>query len=304
MKIRNRGITLLLVVLMGLGLTGCGASDNSSKGFKEEDKISVVTTIYPMYDFVKNIAGDKAEVINLVPAGTEPHDFELSTGDMQLMEQADMFVYNGAGMEHFVDKTLNSISNSNLIVVEAAEKIAPIKGEDGDTDPHTWLSVTNAVLEAERIKDAFVEMDADNADYYEANFETYKEKLEKLDSDYRTELTNLSKDTIVVAHEAFGYLCKEYKLKQEAVEGLTADSEPDSARMKEIIDFCQAEDIKIIFFEELVNPKVANAIASETGAETMVLNPIEGLTAEQEEQGLNYIGLMEQNLEALKKALK
>lgn len=304
MKIRNRGIALLLVVLMGLGLTGCGASGNNSKGFKEENKISVVTSIYPMYDFVENIAGDKAEVINLVPAGIEPHEFELSTGDMQLLEQADLFIYNGAGMEHFVDKTLNSLSNDNLVVVEAAEKITPIEGEDGETDPHTWLSVANAILEAGRIKDALVEIDVDNAQYYEANYETYKNKLEQLDSAYRAELTDLSKDTIVVAHEAFGYLCKEYNLKQEAVEGLTADSEPDSARMKEIIDFCKAEDIKIIFFEELVSPKVANAIASETGAETMVLNPIEGLTAEQEEQGLNYIGLMEQNLEALKKALK
>lgn len=300
----NKWIAILLVISMGFELTGCGTGTGNFQGFEDENKISVVTTIYPIYDFVKNIAGDKAEVINLVPAGMEPHDFELSTGDMQLMEQAEMFLYNGAGMEHFVDKTLDSLSNDELVVVEAAAKITPIQAEDGDQDPHTWLSVQNAIQEAEAIKDAFVNMDTENADYYEANFETYKEELEQLDLKYRAELTDLSRDTIVVAHEAFGYLCQEYGLKQEAVEGLTADSEPDSARMKEIIDFCKAEDIKIIFFEELVSPKVANAIASETGAETMVLNPIEGLTSEQEDAGLDYIGLMEQNLEALKKALK
>ena len=303
MKIWNKMTALMVVVFLAFGLSGC-ATGSSSRGFKEEDKISVVTTIYPMYDFVKNIAGDRAEVINLVPAGLEPHDFELSTGDMQLMEQAELFIYNGAGMEHFVDKTLKSLGNEKLVVVEAAKEIDTFQSEDGETDPHTWLSVENAMAEALAIKEALVKMDGENAAYYEANYEAYREKLEKLDTRYREELTGLSGDTIVVAHEAFGYLCQEYGLKQEAVEGLTADSEPDSARMKEIIDFCKEEEIKVIFFEELVSPKVANTIASEIGAETMVLNPIEGLTAEQEEEGLDYIGLMEENLEALKKALE
>ncbi len=303
MKIWNKVTAAVLAVFLVIGLSGC-TTGSSSKDFKDEDKIAVVTTIYPMYDFVKNIAGDRAEVINLVPAGMEPHDFELSTGDMQLMEQAELFIYNGAGMEHFVDKTLKSLTNEKLVVVEAAKEIATFQSEDGETDPHTWLSVENAIAEALAIKEALVNMDSENADYYESNYVTYREKLEKLDSKYREELTGLSRDTIVVAHEAFGYLCQEYGLKQEAVEGLTADSEPDSARMKEIIDFCKKEEIKVIFFEELVSPKVANTIASEIGAETMVLNPIEGMTAEQEEAGLDYIGLMEENLEALKKALK
>lgn len=321
MKMARRKKSLCAVILLGILFTisGCGTNTNS-RNFKEEDKISIVTTIYPVYDFACNIAGDKAEIINLVPAGTEPHDFELSTGDMQLMEKADIFIYNGAGMEHFVDKTLKSISNEDLVVVEAAKGIDLIAAEhhhdeeseeehdDSDseekTDPHTWLSVQNAIVEAEVIKEALVEADAENADYYEANFEAYKEKLEALDESYKEELSNLSKDTIVVAHEAFGYLCKEYGLKQEAVEGLTADSEPDAARMKEIIEFCKENDIQVIFFEELVSPKVAQTIANEIGAETIVLNPVEGLTAEQKEEGLNYIGIMEQNLESLKKALK
>ena len=317
MKIASRKKSLCSVILLGILFTisGCGANTNS-RNFKEEDKISIVTTIYPVYDFACNIAGDKAEIINLVPAGTEPHDFELSTGDMQLMEKADIFIYNGAGMEHFVDKTLKSISNEDLVVVEAAKGIDLIAAEhhhdeeehedsesEEKTDPHTWLSIQNAIVEAEAIKEALVEADAENADYYEANFEAYKEKLVALDESYKEELSNLSKDTIVVAHEAFGYLCKEYGLKQEAVEGLTADSEPDAARMKEIIEFCKENDIQVIFFEELVSPKVAQTIANEIGAETMVLNPVEGLTAEQEEEGLNYIGIMEQNLEVLKKAL-
>ena len=322
MRIR-RLCYIMLLMLCVLGVSGC--SGKSTTGFQEEDKISIVTTIYPVYDFACNIAGDKAEIINLVPAGIEPHDFELSTGDMQLIEQADVFIYNGADMEHFVDKTLGSISNKDLIIVECANGLELLEcehthehsHEDGQEegqeaeceeehtlDPHTWLSVSNAIKEAEAIKNALVALDSENADYYESNYEAYSKELEELQNLYKTELSGLSKNTIVVAHEAFGYLCAEYGLQQEGIEGLTADSEPDSARMKEIIDFCKEEDVKVIFFEELVSPKVAETIASEIGAETMVLNPIEGLTAEQEEQGLDYIDLMKENLETLKKALK
>lgn len=318
-------------------LTAC--SPRNTKAFTQGDKISVVTTIYPVYDFTCHVAGDKAEIINLVPAGVEPHDFELTTGDMQLLEQADIFIYNGADMEHFVDKTLKSVSNENLVVVECAKGLELIEAEhshshddeeneyeednlgkqaevskeqsedahdhEGESlDPHTWLSIDNAIKETEAIKDALVAFDKDNASYYENNFNAYKEELEELKALYEAELSGLSKDTIVVAHEAFGYLCAEYDLHQEGIEGLTAESEPDSARMKEIIDFCREQEVKVIFFEELVSPKVAEAIASEIGAETMVLNPIEGLTAEQEDEGLDYIGLMKQNLEALKKALQ
>ncbi len=314
MKTRMIKNVVMLVVFV-FALTGCSRSGGTNVGFQDDSKLSIVTTIYPVYDFACNIAGDKAEIINLVPAGVEPHDFELSTGDMQLIEQADVFIYNGAGMEHFVDKTLDSVSNKGLFVVECAKNITLLESEhshehgtsqedEEHSDPHTWLSVTNAILEAEAIKDTLVDIDPENAKYYEDNFTAYKEELTKLHEMYQTELSDLSSDTIVVAHEAFGYLCEEYGLHQEGIEGLTADSEPDSARMKEIIDFCKENEIQVIFFEELVSPKVAETVASEIGAKTMVLNPIEGLTAEQEEEGLDYIGLMKQNLETLKKALQ
>ncbi len=318
MKYRNIKymITLLTFIIF---VTGCTGSINSKKGFKEENKISVVTTVYPIYDFTKNIAGENAEIINLVPAGMEPHDFELSTGDMQLIEEADIFIYNGAGMEHFVDKTLQSISNKDLMIVECAKDIELLNAthshEEGEIhekeshneenmDPHTWLSISNAIKEAEVIKEAFVKADEEHAKYYEDNYQAYKEELTQLQNLYKSELSDLSSNTIVVAHEAFGYLCEEYNLTQLGIEGLTADSEPDSARMKEIIDFCREYEVKVIFFEELVSPKVAESIASEVGAQTMVLNPIEGLTAEQIADEKDYISIMHDNLEALKKALQ
>ena len=304
MNIYKKMASLCFVIcIMAEMLTGCGDGAAMGSRFQDEDKLSVVTSIYPMYDFVSKNAGEKAEIINLVPAGTEPHDFELSTGDMQLLEQADMFIYNGADMEPFADKTIQALSNPNLTVVEAASGVELIK-EDGHSDPHTWLSVENTIAECGVIKDALIQVDGENADYYTDNYNAYVEQLKELDETFREGLKDISKDTIVVAHQAFGYLCEEYGLKQEAVEGLTADSEPDSARMKELIDFCKKEDIHVIFFEELVSPKVAQTIANEADAETMVLNPIEGITAEQEKEGTDYISLMKENLKALQKALK
>ncbi len=304
------------VCLLMLSLAGCGQAGDDGKQFTDKDKISIVTTIYPVYDFASNIAGDKAEIINLVPTGVEPHNFELSPKDMQLIEEADLFIYNGAGMENFVDKTLNAIQNENLVIVECAKDITLLESNhshhedeheeehDGKVDPHTWLSVQNAIVAIEYMKDALITLDKENAQYYEDNYAAYKEELVELDSLYQEELKDLPRDTIVVNHEAFGYLCEAYGIHQVGIEGLSADSEPDSARMKEIVDFCNEEDIRIILFEELVSPKVAQTVASEIGAETMVLNPIGGLTAEQEANGKNYIELMKDNLEVLKTALQ
>lgn len=300
----KKTVYIIFALVAILLFAGCGTGTKETSGFKEKDKISVVTTIYPMQDFVTQIGGDKVEIINLVPAGMEPHDFELSTGDMGLLEEADLLVYNGAGMEHFIDKTIQTISNDSIVIVEAAKDVEQIKSEDGEQDPHTWLSIQNAKKECEAICNALCEIDKDHEAYYKEHLASYEEKLDGLYAEYEKELSGCKNDTIVVAHEAFGYLCNEFSLKQEGIEGLMADSEPDSGRMKEIIDLCKKENIKVIFFEELVSPKVAQTIADETGATTMVLNPIEGLTKEQEEENLDYIGLMRENLEALKVALQ
>ena len=295
-------IILMIMIFIIPFITACGNEGGEKSLFQDENKISIVTTIYPVYDFTCNIAGDHAEVINLVPAGTEPHDFELSTGDMMLLEQADMFIYNGAGMENFVDKTLAGLSNKELVSVEAATNVKLL--ENGHiTDPHTWLSIENAKKECEAIKDSLVMIDPDNTEDYEENYKEYINKLDELITEYEDGLKDRKKDLIVVAHEAFGYMCDEFDLTQQGIESINADAEPDSSRMKELIDICRDNEVKIVFFEELVSPKVAETIASEAGAETMVLNPIEGLTAEQEEQGLDYIGIMRSNLDALKKAL-
>jgi zinc transport system substrate-binding protein len=254
------------------------------------------------------IGGDRVRVVNMVPAGTEPHDWEPAVSDVAGLENAAVFVYNGAGMEHWAEDILAALQNEALVAVEASAGVTLIEGSDGHGDggydPHVWLDPLNAKLELANIRDAFVRADPDNADYYGANYTRYAAELDALDTEFRDGLSALPNKDIIVAHEAFGYLCVAYGLNQVPIEGLSADSEPDPARMAEIIDFAAERDVKVIFFEELVSPKVAGTIAEAIGAKTDVLNPIEGLSDEDLSAGGDYFSAMRQNLEALKAALQ
>ena len=283
------------------------------------EKLKVMASFYPMYDFAVKIGGDQAEVTDMVPAGTEPHDWEPAATDIKNLEEADLFIYSGAGMEYWVDDVLASLENRKLVSAEASMGLTlrPGHGEEeehegaaeeghdhGQYDPHVWLSPVNAKKEMENIKNAFIEADPDNQAYYEANYDTYAAKFDVLDQEYKDTLSALPNKNIVVSHEAFGYLCDAYGLNQMGIEGLSPDSEPDPARMAEIIDFVKENKVKVIFFEELVSPKVAETIASETGASAQMLNPLEGLSDEELENGADYFSVMESNLQQLKAALE
>ncbi len=296
-------------------LTGCGVQGDS---FASDDgRLRVLTSFYPMYDFACKIGGDSIEVINMVPSGTEPHDWEPSTNDLKNLEKADVFIYNGADMEPWADDLLVSRSDA-LRVVEASENIelrttdgehehahehAEADHHHGDFDPHVWLDPENAKIEMETIKDALSASDPANAAVFQANYEKYAAELDALDAEFREKLSSLPNRTIVVAHEAFGYLCDAYGLTQVGIEGLSPDSEPDPGRMAQVIDFVRENNISTIFFEELVSPKVAEAIASETGAQAKMLSPLEGLSDEQSAAGADYFSVMHDNLAALLEAL-
>ncbi len=283
----------------------------------EGEKLTVYASFYPMYDFAMKVGGDKVTVVNMVPAGMEPHDWEPAASDIVGLENADVFVYNGAGMEHWVDKVLKALSNKDLTVANTSEGLTLLAGhsheeeaEEGHGeeaeayDPHVWLGPLQAKAQMEAIKNALVKADPGNTAYYEENYTRCAAEFDALDQEFKQELAMLPDREIVVSHQAFGYLCAAYDLTQVPIEGLTPDSEPTPARMAEIIDFVKEHQVSTIFFEELVSPKVAETIAAATGAVTEVLNPIEGLTDEQIAAGEDYFSVMRQNLDALIKALK
>lgn len=296
--------------------------------------LAVYASFYPVYDFVQKIGGDRVEVRCLVPAGTEPHDWEPATTDIRALADADVLVYHGAGMEHWADDVLASLGNDQLVATEASRGIelrelgegegdahGHAEGEadahghagegaggDGDADaagvdPHVWLAPLKAKEELANIRDGLKRADPDGASAYDANYETWAAALDGLDEEYRERLAGVSSRTIVVSHEAYGYLCDAYDLVQEAIAGIEADGEPDARRMAEIADFARKHDVRVIFSEELVSPKVAQAIATEAGARVEQLNPLEGLTDEQLAAGEDYLSVMRDNLAKLVDAL-
>lgn len=317
---KKLGIKLAALVMSAtFVLVGCGSNEGKkgSSSSEKSDKLKVTASFYPMYDFSKKIGGDKVEVKNMISSNVEPHDWEPTPKDLVSIGDSDVFVYNGAGMETWIDKVTKSSDNKNLELVEASKGVKLLKGEEdedakeekehehehGAYDPHVWLSPENAKKEMENIKNAFVKADPKNKDYYENNYNENAKKLDELDKKFKDELAKTKKKDIVVAHQAFGYICNAYGLNQVAIEGLSPDSEPDAAKMAEIAKFAKDNKVKYIFFEELVSPKVAETIAKEVGAKTEVLNPIEGLTDKQLKDGEDYFSIMNKNLEVLLKAL-
>ena len=312
----NRLSALVCACTLSLSLlTGCGTQPADTAA--GDGRLRVLTSFYPMYDFACKIGGDCIDVTNMVPSGTEPHDWEPSTNDLKNLEKADVFIYNGADMEPWADDLLVSRSDT-LRVVEASENVElrTTDGEHehahehedadhhhGDFDPHVWLDPENAKIEMEAIRDALCAADPENSTVFQSNYEKYAAELDALDAEFREKLAPLPNRTIVVAHEAFGYLCDAYGLTQVGIEGLSPDSEPDPGRMAEVIDFVREHSISTIFFEELVSPKVAEAIASETGAQAKMLSPLEGLSDEQAAAGADYLSVMHDNLAALMEAL-
>jgi len=329
-----------MITALGV-LAGCASADpvgsvTDSPGAPvgSSGKLLVYASFYPMYDFAAKIGGDRIELNIVVPTGSDPHDWEPTPVLIAGLEKAEVFIYNGAGMEHWVDTVLTSLQNKNLIVVETAADIPLLEdthshaavidrnqnyghehGQEHDDpddqnhdgcefDSHTWLNPQYAKKQMALIKSAFTTADPDNSDYYEANYDYYATELDKLDAEYKEELASLKNKVIVVSHEAYGYLCDAYGLVQVGIMGLQPDAEPTPARMAEVIDLVKAYNVGTIFFEKLAGPRVAEVIADATGAEVAALSPLEGLTETEIAEGDDYFSVMRKNLEALKKALE
>ncbi|MGG1551642.1 metal ABC transporter substrate-binding protein [Paenibacillus ferrarius] len=301
--IGQRLIYICLTAFLLVSLAACG----SPKAKLVEGKVNVVTSFYPLYDFTKQIGGDYVNVINLVPAGVEPHDWSPKSRDIKNMTDAQVFVYQGAGFEGWVGDFLDSLSaEAKVKVVEASQGANLLKTDENKEqfDPHAWLSPLNAKQMANNIKKALIAVDPIHKDAYEQNYQKYAEALTALDTRYKTELAKTSKKEIAVSHHAFAYLCRDYGLTQMSLMGLSPDAEPTAQDLKQMNAFIKEHGLKYIFFEELVSDKLAKTLAKDAGAQTLVLNPLEGLTDEQIEAGETYISIMDKNLKNLVTALQ
>jgi zinc transport system substrate-binding protein len=289
----------------------------------------VVASFYPLYEFSRQVAGDRAEVVSLVPPGVEPHDWEPSPSDVIQLQKAKLFVYNGAGFEPWIEKLVKEVAGKATVAVSTTERVPlvvadlrtrddPAQGGEkkgtapgGEAkagpaalDPHVWLDPVLAQGQVEAIRIGFEKIDPANAATYAANARTYTATLRALHEAFEAGLRQCARRDLVVSHAAFGYLARRYRLVQVPVMGLAPEAEPSPAELAALVRFARRQKVKYIFFETLVSPKLADTLAREVGAHTLVLNPVEGLTKTEQDAGQSYVSLMEENLKHLRTALE
>ncbi|TRZ38969.1 zinc ABC transporter substrate-binding protein [Niallia circulans] len=315
MKKTKWGIVLAAAVTL---LSGCGAQDVQTNNDGDK-QLKIMTSFYPMYEFTKQIAGNQADVELLIPSSTEPHDWEPTPKDIKKVHDADLFIYNSEYMETFVPTIEAAAEDEGTVFVEASQGIALMEGleeeeehhdeeeehhhdHSHEMDPHVWLSPALAMKEVETITASLIESDPTHEDEYKNNSESYLKELSALDSEYKEKLALVSKKEMITQHAAFGYLAHDYGLEQIAIAGLSPEQEPSAAKLAELKTFASEHDINVIYFEEAASPKVAETLANEIDAKTTVLNTLELVNEEDQKNGLDYISIMKNNLNAIVQA--
>ena len=434
------GVAIAVAIIASV-MAFSGVSDNSmpmdtpevdqTNLVSQEEKLTVLTSFYPYHEFTKNVAGDFAEVKQFMPSGVEAHDWEPRAQEIQSLNDADVFVYNGLGMEPYVENIIGSGEFDNVLFVKASEGVELLKFEDdhddhdehakeddhddhddshaeefydeiamvieefeeghmtesqsieaieeilheheGDGhdhgagaieeiehvlheiedghiegsegleeihhlvsgedvhdehakedehdehakedehdghdhdyefDPHIWLDPLLVKQQVNVIRDGLIQADPQNKEHYEENARIYNNKMDALDMKIESSLSSCQKDTIVPFHNAFTYLGERYDIHVMALSGMTPDSEASAAEIAEFVDFVKDNDIKVIFSEELVDPRLAEVIAEEANAQVILFSPLEALTPDEIGTNISYIDKMEQNLDSLVVALE
>lgn len=306
-------ISVLLMCLTALSFMSVFSGCNSTGGeFSENsDNVKIVSTIFPYYDFARNITGNKAEIKLLLSPGNEPHSYDPAPADIVAIENCDIFIYNGGESDEWVESVLESLQNTDIKILRMIDYIEPLYEQNPDHttgdeyDEHIWTSVRNAQTLSAVIADAVASIDVENADYYAENEQNYASKLRELDEKFSEIVNNASRDTIVFGDRfPFLYLLTDYNLNYEcAFPGCSSETEPSIATVTYLIDYVNSEKIPAVFYIEFSNGKTARLIAEDTGAETLQIFSCHNVTKEQFENGTDYISLMEQNADVLKEAL-
>lgn len=293
---------LILTALLILLWVGYALTRTPIEATEPTPKRPLVTTsIYPLEFLVRSIAGTVVEVKNITPIGTEPHDYEPSPKDMRQIAESALILLAGGGVEPWATDLSKTVDTKQVTIKQQLEATLP-KGMITD-DPHFWLSPM-IMQEASRIVTAaLIERFPEHEATFNRNETALLHSLDELDRSYQTGLATCTTRDLVTAHDAFRYLARDYNLETIAIAGISPDTEPSPQELSKIAALVTEKKVDVIFFEELVSPKYAQTIAGETGASTMVLDPIEGLTATGLNTGATYLSIMNANLSSLRKAL-
>lgn len=273
-------IMRVILILMVMAVApGCGGSEGGSPG-----KTSVVAAFYPLADAAEEIGGNSVDVTNLTPAGTEPHDVELSVRDVEKVRSADVVFYLGEGFQPALERAVDGADGETVDLLQSVEV--------QEKDPHVWLDPVRFQQIAMRIGDVL-----------ERPSKSFVRRLARLHADFHEGLRRCERREIVTSHDAFGYLADRYGLKEIPITGISPEAEPTPRALQRVIDQVRESGATTVFFETLLSPRIAETVARETGARTAVLNPIEGLTEDELARGENYFSVMRENLATLRKAL-
>jgi len=301
-------ISIIGIIVLGLYL----AIRFSAIPKNNNQKLTVVTTIFPLYDFVKVIGQDKVEVSLLLPPGIEAHNFEPRPSDISKINEADIFIYTGKLMEPWAEDIINGLSSKSLLVIDASASLFPVgtlidnQSElSSEQDPHIWLDFGNDKQIIQAIVEALIMKDVPNADYYRAQASDYQILLSDLDSRYLAALQECkSREIIYGGHYAFAYLAKRYNLQYFSAQGISPDSEPTAQDFVKLSEQIKQNNIKYIFYVELASPKIAETIARETGAQMLLLNASHNVSREDLVDSKTFLQIMEENLNNLKIGLE
>lgn len=335
----KKACVFFTVMLLSAGLAaGCGGRRQEPDGNRTEDhvqaegskeKLKVVTTLFPYYDFTRQIAGDKVELTLVVPAGMDSHSFEPTPADMRTIQEADILICNGGAMEQWVSQVTEALDTSHMTVVTMMEYVDVVEeeivegmedeahehghdsheehshGEEHEYDEHIWTSPVNAMKFTRVITDALVQADPENRQLYEAGRDGYLKKLEEVHQMLLQVARDRKRDTIVVGDKfPFRYLAEEYGFQYRAAfSGCSTDTEPSARTIAYLIDKVREENIPAVYYLELSSHRVSEIIGEETGAEPMLLHSCHNVTRREFDAGITYVDLMLQNVENLRKGL-
>ena len=259
-------------------------------------KLVVVSSIFPIDEFVKKVGGDRIESSLIIPAGIEPHDFDPTISQIQTISTADVLVYNGLGIENWLTKieSAHKIDASNGLNASYSDK------RNMTLDPHVWLDPLLAKKQVENIRDGLILIDPNNKDTYSSNAKSFLSDLDELDKTIRTQLESCKKKDFISFHNSFSYFAKRYGLTQHSISESGPEAEVTSARLVEIINVAKNLNLDVIYSEELMDPRYALVIAQEIpNGKVLILSPIEGLTKNEQDAGIRYIDKMNENIRNL-----
>jgi len=271
-------------------------------------KLTIVTTLFPLYDFAKNIGGEHVDVSLLLPPGVEAHSFEPKPSDIAKINSSDLFIYTGKFMEPWAQDIIDGLSNKDITIVDSSKGIT-LMGKDGHehggVDPHIWLDFDHDKTMIQTITEALSQKDPANAAYYQHNADEYQKKIGFLDEKYKSTLSQCKTNTIVYGgHYAFGYVASRYGLTYEAAQGVSPDAEPTAQDLIQLVEQIRKNNIQYVFYEELTSPKIAETLSYETKTTMLLLHAAHNVNKEDFKQNVSFLSIMEKNLDNLKIGLQ